>query len=77
MKYTNFDKISPRRKHDKISFACLWHLIQYTIFEFARISLHLMLDPVQPLEYETGLFRDDHARVRIKGSLTSVACLKF
>ena len=23
--------------------------------EFARISLHFMLDPVQPLEYETGL----------------------
>ena len=23
--------------------------------KFARISLHFMLDPVQPLEYETGL----------------------
>ena len=23
--------------------------------EFARIRLHFMLDPVQPLEYETGL----------------------
>ena len=26
--------------------------------EFAHISLHFMLDPVQPLEYETGLLGD-------------------
>ena len=36
-----------------------WRLMRANLFKckfIARISLHFMLDPVQPLEYETGLF---------------------
>ena len=38
-----------------------WRLMRANLFKcklISRISLHFILDPVQPLEYETGLLKD-------------------
>ena len=45
--------------HGRTGSSMKWRLTRTNLFKcklFARISLHFMLDPVQPLEYETGLF---------------------